>query len=243
MTIRAHGTRAKYVHEHCRCEPCTLANRRYARENQRATSRFRLRHVGGDWWLVLERATGAELGRSRDRAEAHALMTELNAELDYGQPLWASRGMVAGVRHHLRKLRAAGIGLRRVAAVTGIGYTRLGEIARNRSYNKARPRHRKMRATTAEKILGVRVDQLAAGAIVDAGETWRLIDELRAAGTAKRRIAAAMLGHAVQGLQLRRDRILKRSADRIRELHDRFFENQPQLREHCDCRERQKAAA
>lgn len=36
---REHGTRAKYVLEKCRCEPCTLANREYARGRDRATRR------------------------------------------------------------------------------------------------------------------------------------------------------------------------------------------------------------
>ena len=33
--MREHGTRAKYVVEKCRCEPCTEANRLYARERDR----------------------------------------------------------------------------------------------------------------------------------------------------------------------------------------------------------------
>ena len=33
--MREHGTRAKYVFEKCRCEPCTEANRLYARERDR----------------------------------------------------------------------------------------------------------------------------------------------------------------------------------------------------------------
>ena len=33
---RAHGTRARYVVEHCRCERCTAANRVYVRERRRA---------------------------------------------------------------------------------------------------------------------------------------------------------------------------------------------------------------
>lgn len=36
---REHGTRAKYVAESCRCEPCKEANRSYAREQQRRQRR------------------------------------------------------------------------------------------------------------------------------------------------------------------------------------------------------------
>lgn len=32
MADRAHGTRTKYVHEKCRCEPCTIANRTYQQQ-------------------------------------------------------------------------------------------------------------------------------------------------------------------------------------------------------------------
>lgn len=37
--MRQHGTRAKYVIDKCRCEPCTDANRRYARERDRHARR------------------------------------------------------------------------------------------------------------------------------------------------------------------------------------------------------------
>ena len=36
---REHGTRAKYVVEKCRCQPCTIANRLYARERDRKERR------------------------------------------------------------------------------------------------------------------------------------------------------------------------------------------------------------
>jgi len=37
--MREHGTRAKYVVEKCRCEPCTNANRTYARQRDRQARR------------------------------------------------------------------------------------------------------------------------------------------------------------------------------------------------------------
>ena len=39
---RQHGTRAKYVVEQCRCEPCKDANRRYNRDRQRNERRAQL---------------------------------------------------------------------------------------------------------------------------------------------------------------------------------------------------------
>ena len=39
--MREHGTRAKYSIDKCRCEPCTLANRLYARERERRLARIR----------------------------------------------------------------------------------------------------------------------------------------------------------------------------------------------------------
>lgn len=39
--MRQHGTRAKYVVEKCRCEPCTNANRTYARQRDRHARRVR----------------------------------------------------------------------------------------------------------------------------------------------------------------------------------------------------------
>lgn len=40
--MREHGTRAKYVVEKCRCEPCTVANRTYQRNRERNVQRARL---------------------------------------------------------------------------------------------------------------------------------------------------------------------------------------------------------
>lgn len=39
--MRQHGTRAKYVVEKCRCEPCTNANRTYQRQRDRQARRVR----------------------------------------------------------------------------------------------------------------------------------------------------------------------------------------------------------
>jgi hypothetical protein len=39
--MRDHGTRAKYVVEKCRCEPCTNANRTYQRQRDRQARRVR----------------------------------------------------------------------------------------------------------------------------------------------------------------------------------------------------------
>ena len=39
--MRQHGTRAKYVVEKCRCEPCTNANRTYARQRDHQARRVR----------------------------------------------------------------------------------------------------------------------------------------------------------------------------------------------------------
>lgn len=51
-----HGTRSSYVRG-CRCEPCTLANRLYAR------GRYRAQHVSGDWNGLV----------SSEKARAHLL--------------------------------------------------------------------------------------------------------------------------------------------------------------------------
>lgn len=37
--MRQHGTRAKYAHDKCRCDPCVTANRTYARQLQRKKMR------------------------------------------------------------------------------------------------------------------------------------------------------------------------------------------------------------
>lgn len=144
-----HGTRAAYVLDQCRCEPCTVASRE------------------------------AEAWRRRQRA--------------YGR---YDKYVDAGpVRDHVRELMAAGMGLKRIIAVTGIPSGTLWKLV----YGKHKPdgsRSPSKRVTreTAEKILGTKPD-LAAGALSSpeaADEARTRLRSLVALGWSMRNIAGRL---------------------------------------------------
>lgn len=221
-SARAHGTRTKFVHDKCRCMPCKLANTRYETARYARTAPpWRTRCVTRHrLYLVQHRETKAIELRTYDRDEAFARRDALNTAAkatDLREPLWASPGTAHAVRRHLAVLAAHGISIKRVAALTGISSTRLLEVKNRRSYHSDRPRRRRLRQDTAERILGVQtIAKPAAGAVVPAGPTWKLIDRLLARGITRSAIARALGSTAkTPALQLRRDFVLQRNADAV----------------------------
>lgn len=248
---REHGTRTKYAHDRCRCLPCRMANSRYETARQAARRMpWRVHSVGGGrLWIVRSADTREIAVRTHDPLEAAVRRDELNATFrrvaDLREPLWASRGTVGTVRRHLAALAACGIGLHQVARLARLSRQRLQEIARGRGLRPDRPRRRRLKQATAERILAVMTTGAAPGARVPAAETWRIVGELLAAGWTKGRIAQA-LGAERAALQLGRDRVLRRNADAVRVLHDDLWPELAGLREVCTCAafaRRRRAAA
>lgn len=237
MTVRPHGTRARYNVEHCRCMPCRIANTRYETMRAARTRQgFRTRHVGGGYWIVQGVDGGEVKFKSKDPAEARRVRDEMNQEWrrnSINEPYWAHGDTIQSVRKYLATLKANGIGLHRVAELTGISRTRLMEIKRGRGFSRNRPAKRRLKSTTAEKILGVPVNAAAAGAYVPAAETWRVINELRAIGLTKVAIAEAI--GQVRALQLGRARVTARNARAVQALHDRIYRERPALLAVCRC--------
>lgn len=129
-------------------------------------------------------------------------------------------------RSHLAALSAQGVGYKTVAAAASIGHTRLAKIMSGRQ-TKIRARH-------AKAILAVTVDARADHSFVDAGPTHEAIARLLAAGYTRTAIARALGSTAkVPSLQLKRDRVLARSAlavDRVaRKLLDPQYREQQNL--------------
>lgn len=121
----------------------------------------------------------------------------------------------AEVRAHLRWLARQGIGLRRIAELTGLSRTTLARIGRD-----GRRCERRVTPATAEKILAVGRSKAAPGAYVPAAETWKLIDDLLAHGWTKAAISKA-IGQGGRALQLGRGQVTARNARLVAELHSR----------------------
>jgi hypothetical protein len=126
---------------------------------------------------------------------------------------------VRAVRDHLRWLKSEGVGLHQVASVTGVKRETLRRILRI-----GRRPSDWCRRSTADRVLAVGLHDIAGAAEVDAAATWDLLGCLLRAGWPKARVARALGSRAANpALQVRRDRVLGRTARAVRELHDRAW--------------------
>lgn len=170
-TERPHGTRAKFVIEHCHCEPCWEANRAYAREQYRKRN-------DPDW-----------------------------------QPAYVD---ASEARAHLRWLSRIGVGKRAVHERSGVGVTAIENI-RTGKRQRARPE-------TIEKILLVFPVDALDHALVPAGPTWKLLEDLIAHGYTRTFIGRELGSKAkTPSLQLRRDFVIASSARKVKALHARLM--------------------
>lgn len=245
---RAHGTRNRYVIDRCRCRPCRDAASTYERERlalARARAPFVLSYAPGPaLYVVRDTRSGEIVFRSSDRGQARQKKGFLNAmvgrSVDAPPPLMASDDTMREVRAHLIALREAGFSDKRISKLSGVTYTRISETINQRTYSKDRPEIRRMRQVTADKLLAVPITPLesaADGARTDAAETWRLIDEMLAAGATKARIASELAGKPVPALQLSRSKVRVSTARAIKTLHDRFYIGSERMRQTCTCRD------
>ena len=174
--MRAHGTRACYVHGPevgsrnggCRCEPCKAANR-------------------------------AAVAEAKDRTA----------------PAYVSAGPA---RAHVEWLSGQGVGLKRVAKVSGVSHGSLWKIV----YGRDGKRSKRIRPATAERILAVTPADVADGAKVPAGATWERLDALIAAGVPKAELARR-LGQKGPGLQLSRAVVTAGHARAVAVMHDEYL--------------------
>lgn len=192
-----HGTRARYV-SGCRCEPCTIANRTYARERDRAFNR-------GDRRILVD-ATPARrhlnaLSRRGIGYKAAAAFAGIGHTLAFRVSTGKARHLRA---HHAAKILGVGNGaradgaripsnatLRRVRRLVALGFSQ-AELARR--LGMKRPalqfiRSASVTVETAERVLALetriireRAERRAATAARDESERRNragMLDQLR----------------------------------------------------------------
>lgn len=138
---------------------------------------------------------------------------------------WADAAAIEEARDHLRALGSVGVGYKAVARAAGLNPKTVYELRAGR--------RTRVRRDSVTAILAVSAGARAGHALVDAGDTWRLLEELIAAGMTKRRIARCLgVGDAIQ---FRRDHVLQRNAGAVKELHDGLWPLWPALRAACGC--------
>lgn len=126
-----------------------------------------------------------------------------------------------GAREHIAELRAVGVGLKSIAKTSGVSHGALSKIVYG-DRTRGRGPSKRIRPSTAEKILAVTPSAARGNAKIDAAPTRALLDEMIAAGIPKTRIAAE-LGAASPSLQVaRRPMVAASTAAAVAVLHARW---------------------
>lgn len=213
-----HGVRARYV-SGCRCNACRAANTAYARQRAatalRVVAELDVQQDAGELARGkrtyrracpgLPRRRGCTFGSYLRRDSKGGLCAACRQEAAADRVVSAARA-----RRHLAALSRQGIGRRAVAAASDVGETAISEITRGAK--------RQIRSSTERALLEVTADALADHATIDAADTWALVSELLEAGWSKAELARR-LGYERPALQLGSERVLARTALRVRRLH------------------------
>lgn len=138
-------------------------------------------------------------------------------EIAYGK--WKPYVDAQPAREHIRALGAAGMGWKRVCAVSGVPHGTMAKLLYGDTQRRQAPSAR-VRPATAAAILAVELD-LAGGVLVDDGPTRRRIHGLVAHGYSMRWISQRLGSNSP--LQLRGDgQVRKSTADAVEAMVERY---------------------
>lgn len=133
------------------------------------------------------------------------------------------------VRRHLRNLQACGVGLRRIAAASGVDRKRLQGVLTGRPERGTGPQ-KQVRPALATAVLAVQpsLDLLGSATPINATGTHRRLQALVSAGWPQHHLAVALgMTDGNFGSTLRRDRITVRTARAAAALYDQLWRANP----------------
>lgn len=225
-----HGTRARYT-SGCRCGKCRGANRKAYHERQRRAKELAAQIMtpaapspqkwttpsGEQKVRIYKRACPGVGGRpcatsSHLRKDSKGgVCGKCRLKLDWNGLVDAARA-----RRHLRRLSRLGVGRRSVRAACDVGDTTLQRIITGQK--------QRIRARTERRILEVDAEAVADHGLVDAAETWRLVEELLRHDFTEAGLAR-LLGSKAKypSLQLGRRKVTAKNAQKVRRLHRRYL--------------------
>lgn len=119
---------------------------------------------------------------------------------------------VAAVVRHLRSLARAGVGVRPISDAAKVAGSTIRKVLAGQRLH--------LREATARRLLAVTADVIADGALVPAGPTWKLLDELIDEGFTRTDLARRLGSKGRRPtLQIRRDRVEAATAAKVERLH------------------------
>jgi len=130
-------------------------------------------------------------------------------------------------RRRVHQLMEQGMGLKRIAEVSGVPHGSLWKLIYGKGPKGNRQRSRRLTAGNAEALLSTSLD-LADGARVPADEAWAIVNELQARGWTKAAIGREVHGPDAVSLQLSTDTV---TAGHLRTLR-RLLEQPVPTRRH-----------
>lgn len=155
---------------------------------------------------------------------AHEYEARRSKDNAYGRPRTVD---AEPVREHVRSLMAP----RRRGATRGMGWKRIAKVAgvSNGAMTKllwsvdGKPPSRRVRTSTAERLLAVRLE-LADGATIKAAATRKLLDEMIAGGFCKAELGRYLTGDVrTRALQIGQRRyVTVANAEKVTDLHARW---------------------
>ena len=120
-------------------------------------------------------------------------------------------------RRHVGQLTDQGMGLKRIAAVTGVAHGALWKLMYGKGPKGHRRKTRRVRVDTARRLLEQEAD-VADGVSVAATEAWQIVNELVGRGWTRAAIGRQVHGPNAKSLQLGRQQVMAGHLRTLRRL-------------------------
>lgn len=131
------------------------------------------------------------------------------------------------VREHIRLLSASGVGLKRIAVLTGMGGGVLTKLVygQPREDGTRRPPSARCTPRVRDRILAVQPDDLAPCALVDSAGTHRRLQALVVNGWSQCQLAARLgMARSNFGTTMKAARVRRSTADAVRALYEQLWD-------------------
>lgn len=121
------------------------------------------------------------------------------------------------VRDHVQWLQTCGVGIKTIAKLSGVAHGTLSKLMFG-DLQRHMPPSRRVRPTTAKRVMAVMPNHASGAQKVPAAPTWRLLNDLIRRGWSRAELARRLGGQG-PGLQIHRHQVLASTARKVERLH------------------------